>query len=88
MNVDEAIAVVMRQWGHSAERRLGGKVCADESLTEEFHRGWVVHLVPTDIAAKSTTTKLARYAVDRLSGQSTPVGTKGIQEAVRDLFGK
>jgi hypothetical protein len=87
MNLGQAKAKVLALWGHSAESRLGGPVHVNDSLTEEYSWGWVLHLTLTDPAAVPLDNKRALYAVARETGDSTPVGTKGLREAIEDLFG-
>ena len=81
MNLTEARIEAMR-WASTAERGLGCAVTLDESLTENFEWGWVFCFVPVDPTSCTFQYKRRRYAVHR-SKLSTPVGTKGVEEALK-----
>ena len=81
-----ALAEVDRCWHPTTEWAFGCGAVFDESLTEEYDWGWVFYLVPTDLeACKMKLYPKDRYAVNRWSGKSYPVGTLGIEHAMLQL---
>lgn len=86
MTMEEAREVITRNWLASAEKFLQCPVRIDDSLTVEYDWGWSFDCVPIDPARCPHDYKRCRYAVDRLTGIGTPIGTKGLSEAVNYLM--
>jgi hypothetical protein len=86
MTMEEAREVITRNWWASAEKFLQCPVRIDDSLTEEYDWGWSFDCVPIDPARCPHDYKRCRYAVDRVTGIGTPIGTKGLPEAVNYLM--
>jgi hypothetical protein len=72
-------------WQPSTERYFGCPAEIDDSLTEEYEWGWAFCFVPTATETGTGVYPQAQVAIDKRTGHSTPVGTKGIEEAVHHL---
>ena len=82
MTVQEAELVVAREWQSIAEQRVGYPLRVDPTHTAEYEWGWEISFVP---AEADRPPRRERYAIDRVTGITSPVGTKGLSEAVRYL---
>ncbi len=58
----------------------------DDNLTEEYDWGWLFVFVPTESDRHGQFFRRAKYDIDRVTGNMTPVGKKGVPEALRDLM--
>lgn len=86
MEREEAQRRVLDRWLPITELSFGCPAEIDESLTAEFEWGWVFYLVPLDPDACQQVYKRDRYAFDRTTGISVPVGTKGLDQALDYLM--
>ena len=84
MQVHEAQDLVLAKWQSVSERSFKCPMRVDDDLTVEYDWGWSFTLVPVD-PEKCDFSKNRfgkhRFAIDRETGISYPVGTKGIVEA-------
>ena len=86
MTVAEARVEIVRRWLPIAEQFLQCPARIDDARTEEFEWGWEFSCVPVDPAQCPLTYKRNNFALDRVTGISTPVGNKGVQEAFNYLM--
>ena len=88
MNYDDARATVLRTMKPLAENEivLGVPARLADELTEEHEWGWLFVFVPVDPEGCKSQYTRVRFALDRTNGNTTPVGNKGIPEALRDLL--
>lgn len=86
MTVQDAVEEVIRKWHSISEQALKCRMRIDDALTEEYDWGWMFTLVPVDPVPSSQPSARDRYAIDNVTGISTPVGFKGVPEAVRYLM--
>ena len=82
MNRREAINMIIAEWLPVTEKAFKCPVRLDDSLTEEYDWGWVFHIVASDKPLHSDSRLRDRYAIDRITGYSCPIGTKGIEQAI------
>jgi uncharacterized protein (TIGR02996 family) len=84
----EAERRVWELWGSVAQRRMGCEMLVEPELSKEYVFGWVVFLAPVrreDYPPSDPFTyndPYGRFAIERCEGISTPVGTKGLWEAL------
>jgi hypothetical protein len=81
----EAERRVWEFWSHVAQRTMGCEMRVESELTEEYEWGWMVFLAPVRPEDCRHSYPFCRYAIDRREGDSTPVGTKGLTEALIHL---
>ena len=86
MTVEEARDVVARDWLQISEQALKCPARIDDMLTEEYDWGWSFYCGPVDPSLCPLAYKRRHYAVDRVTGIATPVGSKGLQHAVNYLM--
>lgn len=87
MNLTEAAALGeyssdTRAWIRVLEKRFGQKWAVNPGLSSAEEWGWVMALTPE---GEDDATKARMYLVDRETGASIPMGTKGIQTATKKL---
>ena len=84
MQVQEARDAVLARWQSIADGAFKCPMRVEDDLTVEYDWGWSFTLVPVDPArcdfSKHRYGK-ARFAIDRETGHSYPIGSKGIAEA-------
>lgn len=85
MTLDEAELKVLSQWQRSAQRILGGPVVLKRQYTKTHEWGWVLWLWAVNPDACPHVVKHAKYAIDRETGVSYPVGSRGLRPA-KELF--
>jgi hypothetical protein len=85
---EQAREIVVRQMLPVTENHLalGCRAKLDDALSVEYEWGWSFTFVPVDPAECSKEYKFDSYAVDRVTGFATPIGNKGIPEAVNYLM--
>jgi len=83
MTIDEAKIKVQEHWKTIAENQLGYEIVMDDSLTREYPWGWHFFFVAVDPSAPRL---VDQYAFDRLTGDSVPVGSKGLGNALDYLM--
>ncbi len=84
--LDQAKEQIKKHWHEIVEKALGRAVCIDDSLTREYPWGWVFYFVPLETLPEYHVVTERAYAYDRVTGESIPVGTKGLKHAVHILF--
>lgn len=72
----------LRIWTPPVARNFGCGVKIDDSLTQEFDWGWVFYLVPQNPEECRKEHQRAAIAFHGASGNSIPVGTKGLPSAL------
>ncbi len=82
MTAVEAEDEIVRRWARIAEERLGCPVMLMPEATETHEWGWVIQLRVVNPDACSRRVKFSSYAVDRATGESFPVGSKGVPPAL------
>jgi hypothetical protein len=82
MTGEDAEHQVWERWREVAEHCMGCAMRVEPSLTEEYEWGWVVYLAPVWREECRRNYPYDRYACERQEGRSTPVGTKGVKEAI------
>jgi hypothetical protein len=72
-------------WTPTVEAVMGCEMKIDDALTEEYAWGWVFYFIPRlpDQCERPFTRRA--YAFHRQSGDSIPIGTKGLEDALRHL---
>jgi hypothetical protein len=83
MTVMEARRRIVERWHEIVEKGVCHSVRIDDALTTEYPWGWVFYFVGAD--AQSRPMEEA-YARDRLTGQSYPVGIKGLEHSLNILM--
>jgi len=83
MTVSDAKLKVDQTWHVIVERSVGYSVYIDDERTTEYPWGWVFYFVATNVSASR---RADAYAIDRLSGNSLPVGTKGLGHCLELLL--
>lgn len=83
MNRSEAEQAVWARWSEAINQD-GCAMRIEPSLTEEYVWGWVVYVGPERRAELKRSWLYEKYACDH-SGRSTPVGTKGLEFALKAL---
>jgi hypothetical protein len=86
MTREEAREVIAQKCLASAAKFLQCPVLIDDSQTEEHSWGWSFTCVPVDPTQCLRDYKRCHFAVDRVTGIFTPIGNKGIPEAVNYLM--
>lgn len=88
MDGNEARALVIVKMQPVAEHPLilGCSARLADELTEEYDWGWLFVFVPMDADQHGQAIRQDKYALDRVTGNMSPVGKKGIPEALRDLM--
>ena len=82
MDVNEAREKVLR-WRLAIETDLRCEVTLDDSRTQVYEWGWVFYFVASDPERCPKVRKQSAFAVERETGRSYPVGTKGLMTALR-----
>ena len=84
MTHDEAKATVLRTMKPVAEHGtvLNAPARLADELTEEHEWGWLFVFVPAVSEGSVPYSQQIRFALDRVNGNATPVGNKGLDEAV------
>ncbi len=82
MTAAEAEAEIVRRWGRIAEERLGCPVVLKPEDTETHDWGWVIQLRVMNPDVCSRRVKFSSYAVHCDTGESFPVGSKGLPPAL------
>lgn len=82
MTQAEAENRVWEFWGHTAQHNMGCTMQVEPTLTEEYEWGFVVFLAPVRREDCHHSYPYRRYAIERYEGHSSPVGTKGLEEAL------
>ncbi|OWK45790.1 hypothetical protein [Fimbriiglobus ruber] len=85
MTRDEAEREVLSFWGHTSEHDFCGPVRVDSDRTETYDWGWVVYVVPINPETCPLNQKYDEYAIHKETGQSTVVGTRGLEYAIYEL---
>ena len=83
MTREEAQKQILSEWLPIVEKHFQCTARLDESLTDVYEWGWVFHIIagsPKTVKEKAYHTR--QYAIDRVTGYSIPVGTKGIMDAI------
>jgi hypothetical protein len=83
MTAQEAKSRVDEHWRRVIEQQDGHAVQIDDTLTVEHSWGWLFCFVPVEPQLPKAKEE---FALDRLTGESCPVGTKGIDHAVHILM--
>jgi hypothetical protein len=83
MTLQEAKCRVDDHWRDIIEEEVGHAVQIDDALTVEHSWGWVFCFV--SVSQQPPKQKEA-YVCDRLTGESCPIGTKSIENAVQILM--
>jgi hypothetical protein len=89
MEREEAELIVFERWSRVVEYSEGAPHAVAPTLTKEFDWGWIVHLVPTVPVRRGPDEypyNGCEIACDRTNGNSTPVGTKGLHDALSYLM--
>jgi hypothetical protein len=81
----EARAAVERKHAHTEEWAFKCLVRVDDARTAEYEWGWVFSFVPADPEKSPAPAREQRYAVDRVTGLTTSVGNKGVEDAALRL---
>lgn len=82
LELTQVIHEVEILWLPTAQAFLGCPAMIDLAATEEHEWGWLIYVVPVNEALCTRAYKKNCFAVERETGISTPVGTKGIEEAL------
>jgi hypothetical protein len=85
MTITEAKRRLQDLWKYTVERIMSCEMHVDDSLTEEYPWGWVFYFVPKCPDQCPHPYKRRAYAYDLETGDSIPVGTKGLEQALRHL---
>jgi hypothetical protein len=85
VDVLEAKQQLQRLWTPTVQAVMGCEMQIEDTLTEEHPWGWVFYFVPRHSDQCQQPYKRRAYAFHRESGDSIPVGTKGIEDALRHL---
>jgi hypothetical protein len=72
-------------WTPAVETNMGCEMYIDDALTEEHSWGWVFYFVPRQPEQCQRPYKRRAFAFHRVSGDSIPVGTKGLEGALLHL---
>lgn len=86
MDLEEAQRRFSDRYLQVAERVLGCPVKIEGSYTREYEWGWLFMFVAIDPKACQRDYPHVQYAYDRCTGLGFPVGTKGLDFAVRTLM--
>ena len=81
--MQEAKAIIENGWGPIVHKHATCATAIDDSGTIEYEWGWVFKYAPID---KDDDYPADEYAIDRTTGYSIPVGTKGIENAIQILM--
>lgn len=82
LELPQVIREVESCWLLTTQAFLGCPAVIDLAATEEHEWGWLIYVVPVNEALCTREYKKNCFAVERETGISTPVGTKGIEEAL------
>ena len=85
ITLEQAVATVEELWISLIDHSGGRKFTLDSSLTEEHAWGWVLVFSPDSSDGRIGNQFKHRYVVHRLTGNSLPVGTKGVSMAIRNF---
>jgi hypothetical protein len=83
MNKGDAKHRVETQWMAAVQSGMGCPVLIDDSLTEEHPWGWVFYFVASEPDKCKKRYHKVEIAYYRATGNSIPVGTKGLENALQ-----
>ena len=85
MTLEETMREALAFWLSVSEENFQGPARIDLDRTETYDWGWIYYIVPINPGTSPHPDKCTRIAIDKDTGNATPVGTKGIGYAVYNL---
>jgi hypothetical protein len=85
MELGAAKQRVLSLWKEVVDASLGCEVDIDDKLTKTYRWGWVFYLVPRQPEQCSRKYQLSAFAFYLPTGETMPVGTKGLEHALKVL---